>query len=296
MDDFQKYLQVAYRRKWSVIAVFGSVIAASILFIVVSTPIYEAGGQLLLRRSSKASSIGDIGEKLGQLDALGSQSSPVITEIEVIRSMPIGQRIITELNLTDKHGVRLDYADFSKALRVTNTKQTDVVEVAFKDANREQAAAIVNKLFELYIQNDISNNREEAQAARVFIEKQLPQVEETVKQAELYLREFKEANGVIDLTAESRSAVETVSALNQELFKVKSEMASITVQSESLKQSVGINSDTAFLISSPSIQQVLGELQQIGQKIAVEKARYRDENPVILDLRQKQSSLMRLLE
>jgi capsular exopolysaccharide synthesis family protein len=296
MDEIQKYLRIAYRRKWSAIAVFGSVVAASVLFIIFATPIYEAGGQLLLRRSSKASSIGDIGEKLGQLDALGSQSSPVITEIQVIRSMPIGEKIITELNLRDNRGVRLEFADFSKALRVVNTRQTDVIEVAYKDINREQAAAIVNKLFELYIQNDISNNRQEAQAARIFIEKQLPQVEETVKQAELYLREFKESNGVIDLTAESKSSVETISELNKEFFKVKSELASTTVQSESLKKSLGLNSDTAFLISSPSIQQVLEELQQIGQKIAVEKARYRDENPVILDLRQKQSSLMRLLE
>lgn len=296
MDEIQRYLQIAYRRKWWAIAVFGSVIVVSILFSVFATRLYEASGQLLLKRNRSSSSIGDIGEKLGQLEALGTQSSPVNTEIEVIRSMPIGEKIIDELGLKDPKGKKLEYIEFIKSLRVKNTRQTDVLEVVYKDPDRLKAAAIVNKLFELYIKNDITNNRQEAQAARVFIENQLPQVEETVKQAELSLREFKELNQVIDLTSEAKSAVDSIGDIRKQVSAVQAELSSATVQSQNLQSSLGMEADAAFLWGSPSIQQVLGELQQVGQKIAVERVRYQEQSPVIIDLRRKQASLNSLLE
>jgi polysaccharide biosynthesis transport protein len=296
MDEIQRYLQIAYRRKWWAIAVFGSVVIVSILFSVFATRLYEASGQLLLKRNRSSSSIGDIGEKLGQLEALGTQSSPVNTEIEVIRSMPIGEKIIEELKLKDPKGRRLEYIEFIKSLRVKNTRQTDILEVVYKDTDRFKSAAIVNKLFDLYIENDISNNRQEARAAKVFIEKQLPQVEETVKQAELSLREFKELNQVIDLTSEAKSAVDSIGDIRKQVSAVQAELSSTTVQSQNLQSSLGMEADAAFLWGSPSVQQVLGELQQVGQKIAVEQIRYQDRSPVIIDLRRKQASLNSLLE
>lgn len=296
MDEIQKYLQVAYRRKWWAIGVFGLSVSASVLFILFATPIYEAGGLLLLKRDSNASSLGALGEQLSQLDSLGKSSSPINTEIEVIRSMPISEKIIEELSLKDKKGNKLDYRDFVRGLTVKNTTKTDVLEVTYKDPDRVKAEKVVNKLFDIYIQNDIGINRQEAQAARIFIEKQLPKVEETVKQAEISLREFKESNKIIDLPSEAQSAVQAIGDLAKQVSTVQAEIASATVQSKSLQKSLGMDSEAAFLWGSPSIQQVLGELQEVGQKIATERTRYQEQNPVILDLRQKQQSLNSLLE
>jgi polysaccharide biosynthesis transport protein len=294
MDEIQKYLQIAYRRKWIALTVFSSVVVVSVLYTIFATPLYEATGQLLLKRNR--SSTGDIGEKLGQFEALGSQSSPLSTEIEVIKSMPISKKTIAELGLKDAKGNDISYAAFIGALRIKNTRQTDILEVVYRDSNPAKAASIVNKLFEIYIQNDITNNRQEAQSARVFIEKQLPQVEEVVKQAELALRQFKESNQVIDLGSEAKSAVDTISNIRNQASAVQTELSSTTVESKNLQTTMGLNADVAFLWSSPSIQQVLQELQQTGQKIALERTRYRDENPVIIDLTQKQLSLTNLLE
>jgi len=295
MDEIQKYLQIAYRRKWWVIAVFGSVVTSSIVYVTLATPIYEASGQLLLKRSNQAAtSIGDV--LGGQLESLGSGSSPVRNEIEVIQSEPVGQKVINELNLKDKEGKKVEHVNFAKGLSVANSPKTDVLNITFRNADRVKAAAIVNKLFDIYIENDISNNRQESQAARIFIENQLPKVEETVKKAELSLRQFKESNQIIDLPAEAASSVSILDTLGSQISATKSEISSITVQSQSLQQSIGMDSESAFLWGSPSIQQVLGELQQVGQKIAVERTRYQDASPVILDLKQKQLSLSNLLE
>ncbi len=296
MDEILKYFQIANRRKWWALAVFGSVVAVSVLYTFSVTPIYEATGQLLLKRNRNTGSIGDIGEKLGQLEALGTQSSPVNTEIEVIRSLPLAEKIIEALDLKDEKGGKLEFKDFSKDLRVKNTRLTDVVEVVYKDSNPAKAANVVNKLFELYIQNDIANNRQEAQLARIFIEKQLPKVEENVKKAEVSLREFKELNQIINLPIESKAAVETIGEIKKQISIATADLASITTQSKSLQASLGMEANAAFLWGSPSIQQVLGELQQTGQRIAVEKARYQDANPVIIDLKRRQVTLEALLE
>jgi len=294
MDEIQKYLQIAYRRKWIALTVFSSAVVVSMLYTIFATPIYEATGQLLLKRNR--SSTGDIAEKLGQFEALSSQSSPLSTEIEVIKSMPISKKVITELGLKDAKGNDISYAAFIWDLRIKNTRQTDILEVVYRDSNPAKAASVVNKLFDIYIQNDITNNRQEAQAARIFIEKQLPQVEEVVKQAELALRQFKESNQVIDLGSEAKSAVDTITSIRNQAAAVQTELSSTTVESKNLQATMGLNADVAYLWSSPSIQQVLQELQQTGQRITLERTRYRDENPVIIDLSQKQLSLTNLLE
>ncbi len=296
MEEVQKYWLILKRRKIPAAIAFGLVVILSIIFTALAKPVYEANGVLLLKRKSNASSIGDLADKLPQLESLSTQSSPVNTEMEVIRSIPIIQSTIDDLKLKDPNGKGISYVDFSKILKVKNTIKTDIIEVSYRNSNPEVAANVINKLFEIYIKGDIKNNRLEAQAAREFIELQLPKVEKVTREAEYALRQFKDANQVIDLGAEANAAVQRIGEISRQLTAAESDLSGLTTQSINLQKSLGMTSDMAFLWGSPSIQQTLGELQQVEQKIATEKSRFRDQNPVIIDLNLKKASLKNLLQ
>ncbi len=297
MDEIQKYWLILNRRKLPAGIVFVSIVVLSVFITLSTKPVYEAGGQILLKRKSSASSIGDLGEKLGQLEAFTNKSSPIDTEMEVIRSVPIIQKTIDELKLkSDVDGKDLLFTDFLKRLKVKNTRTTDIIELSYQDLDPQKAAIVVNKLSEIYIASDLENNRQEARSARKFIEQQLPKVERVAVEAESSLRRFKDENQIIDLTSEAKSAIEGISELSKQLALAQSELAKVTTQSTSLQKDLGMSADVAYVWTSPSIQQVLGDLQQVGQKLAIEKTRYRDDNPVILDLNFRQTSLKNLLQ
>jgi len=294
MDEIQKYWLILNRRKLPASLVFISLVALSVFITYTTKPVYEATGQLLLKRKSGASSIDDL--KLGQIDALTNKSSPIDTEMEVIRSIPILQKTISELNLRDSDGKKFNHTDFGKRVKTKNTRTTDIIELSYQDTDPQRAADVVNKLVNIYIANDLENNRQEAKSARLFIENQLPQVEKQAIEAESSLRRFKDKNQIIDLASEAKSAIEGIGRISEQLALAQSALAKATSQSANLQKDLGMSSDVAFVWSSASVQQVLSDLQQVGQKLALEKTRYRDSNPVILDLNAKQASLKSLLQ
>ena len=280
------------------------IVAASIsvatIVTKVQTPIYEAEGKLLLTKVNQASSLTGISAKVPELDSLTQQSSPLDTEAEVIRSNPILQRIIDGLHLKNKRQHPLSLAEFSKQLQVKAVRGTDILKVSYKSADAKQAAAIINLVMKLYMENNVQTNRAEATAAREFIASQLPKTEETVQKAEASLRVFKEQNQIVELGEEAKSAVSAISQLDNQLTQMRSQLSDVTARSAVLQSQLGLNVQQAVALSSLSqsdqVQQVFTEYKQTEDQLAVQRTRYRDIHPVIANLLRKQDALKTLLD
>jgi capsular exopolysaccharide synthesis family protein len=153
---------------------------------------------------------------------------------------------------------------------------------------------------EVYIENDILSNRAKATAARVFIDKQLPNVEATVRQADAALRKFKEENGVVALPQEATSAVEVMADLDKQIAQAQAQLADATAKSTALRNQVGLNSEEAVAVSSlsqsPAVQEVLTELQNVQGQLAVERTRFLDTSPTIASLQRREAALKALLQ
>jgi polysaccharide biosynthesis transport protein len=289
MNELQRGWLILKRRSVPVIAVFGSVLALTAFMTFSKQPIYEAKGTLLLKRTNSASSLTELGGKLNQLDGVGG--SPVTTQIEIIRSIPIVQETIAALKLPDPNP-----NSFLGALQVTNIPGTDILEVAYRSNDPQHAAKVVNTLMTVYKQNDIESNRAEARSARSFIEQQLPQVEAKVRQAELALRRFKENNQIVDLPAEAQTTVDTIGDADRQLAATQAELAKISAKTDAFRRLIGNSSQNAFVLSSPSVQQVLTELQQVEQKLALERTRFQEDTYTIADIKDRQIALRNLLQ
>jgi succinoglycan biosynthesis transport protein ExoP len=153
---------------------------------------------------------------------------------------------------------------------------------------------------EVYIENDILSNRAKATAARVFIDKQLPNVEATVRQADAALRKFKEENGVVALPEEATSAVEVMADLDKQIAQAQAQLADADAKSTALRNQVGLNSEAAVAVSSlsqsPAVQEVLTELQKVQGQLAVERTRFLDTSPTIASLQRREAALKALLQ
>jgi len=297
--DIQKYWLVLKRRWLPATGVLGAVVAVLFLLLLQQRPSYEAEGKLLIK-SSRASSLTGLGEGIGELEGLNRlTASPLDTQAEIVRSVPVMQETIKALRLTNDQGELLKPEDLAKELTIKGVAGTDVLNISYQAKEPELAASVVNKVIEVYIASNVQANRAEAVSARKFIAEQLPETETDVRSADLALRRFKEENKVLVLQEEASAAVKTISELGVQIIQARAQLGDITAQSQELQSRVGIKAQDAVPLAALSqasgIQEVLKQLQEAQGQLTVERTRYQAGYPTIDNLERKVSALNNLL-
>lgn len=304
--DFGRYL-LSVKRHWiPATSIFAATVILSALATTYLKPSYESEGKLLFKvpsfqilgtnllpNSSEGGGIGD-------LKPLVSTQNPISTQIEVISSPPVLQKTIDKLKLKNRKGEPLEVEDLVKDLTLKIIGGTDVLKITYKSNKPEEAAEVVNTIMNFYIENDISTNRAEAEETRQFLDRQLPKTQTAVQSAEVALRRFKQQNNVVELSEETKSAVTIIGNLDNEINTVQAQLADFNAQTDALRQKVGLNSQQAIAVStlsnSPPVQAILTQLQEVDRQLAIERSRFFDDNPVIINLEAKRFNLKNLLQ
>jgi polysaccharide biosynthesis transport protein len=298
--DFGDYPRIAKKYWLPMLFVSISIFGLSIFFTFIQKPIYQAEGKLRFNKVNNISSLSGITEKAAELSGLTNLSNPLETEAEVIRSNPLVEKTISVLNLRDKKDKPLEVEDFLQKIKIKAVKDTDILELMYSSTNPKEASLVVNTLMTHYLENNIRTNRAEAKAAREFLTTQLPQLERQVSQSEMAVRKFKEKNKIVVLEEEAKAGIEELKNLSQEISKAKSELAAANIRSQTLQEQLELNTKQAVNLStlsqSPAVQQVLTEYQKVQDQLAVERSRYTDQHPSVINLERKEESLKRQLE
>ncbi|MBD2279349.1 GumC family protein [Aphanizomenon flos-aquae] len=298
--DIQQYWLI-FKRRWPVASVvFAFVFGVTALVTYSTKPVYESEGKLVFTKKSGASSLSSLSQQMGELGALTNLSNPVDTESEIIRSYPIVIKTITTLKLTDNQGKQLSLEVFLKKLKLKTVRGTDVMQLSYRSTNPQEAADVVNSLMKYYLESNVRTNRTEARSAREFLSKQLPEVEHRVTKAEMNLRRFKENNRVVALDVEAKTSLESLGKLNESITQSQGELAAALTRSVALQNEMKLGTqqavDLSTLSQSPGVQQVLTEYQKTQSELAVARSLYTGDNPKVVDLAMKETSLKKLLE
>ncbi|MCC5658620.1 polysaccharide biosynthesis tyrosine autokinase [Nostoc sp. XA010] len=304
--DLSRYLLILKRWWLPGTAIFAATVMLSAIATQFMRPSYEAEGKLLFRIpsfkvvGSNLLPTNNEGGDAGDLKSLLATQNPINTQIEVISSPSLLQRTIDKLGLKDQEGKSIEVDQLRKAVILKIVNGTDVLRISYTSRDPEQAAAVVNTIMSLYLENDILTNRSEAAATRQFMAKQLPKTQEAVNNAEVALRIFKQKHQIADLSEETKSAVATIGNLDNEMNTVKAQLDEVNAQTNELRQKVELNSQEAIAVSalsqSPAVQGVLTQLQDTDRQLAVERSRFLDDNPVVINLEAKKASLQSLLQ
>lgn len=298
--DFQKLWCIFNRRLLPATAICTSAVVISLGFASLTKISYEAQGKLLIKKTNQASALTGLGEQIGQLEGLDIKSSPISTEMEVVRSTPLIEKTIKTLNLKDKKGQPLEAGLLGQKIKLRAIPSTDIIEVSFEGKNAQEAQGIVDTLMRAYIENNILTNRTTATAAGEFIAKQLPEVEANVRRAEMALRRFKERNQVVEIDEESKSAVKIIEDIESKITETKSVLEDASTRVITLQQKVGMTSQQATNIdtvnSSTGVKQVLEQYQKIESDLALEQTRFLPTHPSVENLINKRDTLKALLQ
>jgi polysaccharide biosynthesis transport protein len=121
-----------------------------------------------------------------------------------------------------------------------------------------------------------------------FIAQALPQSKGDVRKALNDIRLFKEQYGITDLRIEIANANATMSTLNKEITIAASELAAETAKLERLQALVGDIDIKGSMM--------LQELQELDDRLAIQRTRFNENNPVIVDLKQRRQALFKIFQ
>ncbi len=298
--DISKYL-VILKRHWlpaSGISIVVFVLSGLSLFL--ETPLYRANAKLLVKQQDPTASITGVGEEIGQVDNL--VGSPLTTESEKMLAVPIIEEVVKQNQLRSGNNTELtnnEYERFRRNFSIQALAGTDILEVSYVGTDPQKVASAVNNLVEIYLEKNQELTRSQTSTGKEFIENQLPELEANLIKAEENLRRFKNDNQIVDLTAETTSKLSALSQQQQQISQAQIALAETNTQIQAIEKQLEMyvkESVTATIITqNPGIQGVLGELQQTEAQLKVNRTIFTEENPVIIDLKNKRQALQELL-
>ncbi len=300
--DLDRYSSTVSRHWIPALTIFLSSLAISALATTQLKPTYETTGKLLFKAApfTLSSSDKDPANAKGDLIPLVQNQSPVNTQVQVILSNSLLQKTIDKLQLQDTKGKALLADDLAKSLKIKVVGGTDVLTIDYEHKDPEIAAAVINTLMDLYIENDVFVNRSDAKGTLALIGKQLPLYNDAVQKAEVALSTFKRNYSVVDLVEEKKTAVAALRTIDSQIDATKSELGQVTAQTNELRAKVGLSAQDAMTASalsqSNTVKETLLQLKDLDRQIASARGQFLDNNPIILDLSAKRASLNNLLQ
>ncbi len=300
--DLNRYSSTISRHWIPAVSIFLSSLAISALATTLLKPTYETTGKLLFKAApfTLSSSDKDSANAKGDLIPLVQNQSPVNTQVQVILSNSLLQKTIDKIQPKDTQGKVLLADNLAKALKIKVIGGTDVLTIDYENEKPEVAAAVVNTLMDLYIENDVFVNRSDAKGTLSLISKQLPLYNQAVQKAEVALSTFKQKYSVVDLAEEKKTAVAALRTIDNQIDASKSELGQITAQTNQLRSNVGLSAQDAMVASalsqSNTVKETLLQLKDLERQIASARGQFQDENPIIVDLSAKRASLSKLLQ
>ena len=297
--DFNRYLQVLKRRWIPATATFAGILGISLIAALTSEKVYEAEAKLQIKPDNTENVLGIQGVEGKQEVSPMLEKDPLETEAQILTSRPIVEKLIEELDLKDKKGKQLTYKQVVRNLSVEPIIGTELLQVSYADPDPEIAVNFVDRAVALYSEDYATFNRQEAEAAKRNLEKELPKAEENVRKAEDELRLFKNRNRIPDIEGITTSTIDSLSEVERNIDRVESELEDVNAQYNRLRVQLGMTWQEASAVSALSqsvgVQTTLERLQNVRLQLAQKSNFLSDSAPQMVSLQQEEADLTALL-
>lgn len=295
----KKYF-LALKQHWlPTTGIFLGAIGISVLCIRSQENIYQAESRLLIK-PNQAPQLAGLAGQLGEIDSVDSQSNPLLTTAELIRSTTVLQKTIDKLGLTDKQGQPLTPEAMKAKLVVTQVPNTDILRIIYEGDNPEMVADVVNTVVDLYQGENVQEEISQVVAVREFLEEKLPEVEASLREAEDSLRIFKESNNLPYLPGQKSNDIANLNFLEQKIIQAQTSLSYADAKLAKLESQLEMDSQLAIAATavsqSPAIKQAQQKLHQVQVEITQESSRFTELHPNIKILKGEETAIENILQ
>ncbi len=293
------YYRIILRHIKLILIIFVVVMVATIYYTASAPRIYESNGKILLELNKQTDlffSTGGFGRNdlNNQMEVI---KCPSVMEsaVEKLKRNPVAENFPI-LSSDSPSGL------LAKEIEVSAEREVDIVDVAFKSTNPNEAQAAVNAVMDSYQDESLKYARAEVTSVREFLEKQLDVTSKKLAISEEDLRAYKIANEVFALSEETKEMIINMVEFEAQLSSAQTELQIVEKKLNYLKselkkidEALGEEMES---ISSPVSEQLRQKLIENESKLAIlmTKEGYTENHPQLISLQNEIDNIKRQLK
>jgi capsular exopolysaccharide synthesis family protein len=297
--NLRQLLTVFRRRAIVVVGVAIAVTSGIGFWSFRQEPKYESRFQLLVE---PVTAEGGKLNKLAQVPGVTDVPYSVLdydTQIQVLRSPNLMSPILQEIQKRYPE-VSYDSLITSTQLKIGRFEETKILEVRYRDTDAKKVREVLHQVARGYLRYSLQERQMNLKKGIEFVDSQLPQLRLRVDKLQADLQAFRQRNELLDPESQSQQLAMRVNTIEQQQVDTQVKIRENQSLYATLTSQLGLQPEQAIATTSlseaPRYQQLLNQLQEIEAKIAKESARFTEESPTIVALRNQQRNLLPLLE
>jgi succinoglycan biosynthesis transport protein ExoP len=240
-----EYIRVLVKRKWTVLSCLFAIFTVVAIASLKMTPIYEAGGSIAINKADS-----------GLVNFNNSPSfsfdyydpTELETEVKILQSDLLALQVIRELGLdrradaapsptalpssldlapdplqADSGRTTSLLAGFKGSLRVTLAPNTHIIEVHYRNPDKDLAAKVVTTLMNTYVENNFKARFESTMQASDWLSKQLVDLQMKVETSQEKLVRYQKEHEILGIDEKQNIITAKLDELNKELTAAESQ-------------------------------------------------------------------------
>ena len=298
---FGQFLSILRARWWVVALVLGLTVATTLLV------------SLLLPRqyTATASVVVDFKPDPVSAFAFGGGASPayMATQVDIIRSERVAQRVVRNLKLNENPQVRQQWLDetggegnievwlasvFQKQMDVVPSRESSVIAVSYKAPDPRFAAGLANAFAQAYIDTALELRTDPARLYSTLFENRAKEARETLEKAQSKVSVFQKQAGII--ATDERLDVET--ARLNELSSQATMMQALLAESASRQAQAqsGQGDRMQEVLNNANVSQLKADISRAEAQLQQLATRLGDKHPQVEEAKASLAELRSRLE
>lgn len=311
--DLNRIISV-FRRRLRLFAAVGLVVlAVAVIITFQMTPRYTASADVMI--DTRTQDVVKVDQVMG---ALPADTNTVDTEVEVLRSRTLADKVVKTLGLDNDPEFNPDLAPkslldrFKPAgrpagapgsarthdavvssvlanLSIRRAGLTYLINVGFTSTDPAKAAKIANAFADGYIEQQLEAKFQANQGANQWLSKRLDQLRQEVLAADTAVEQYKIANNLLSAQGATLTEAE-ISNLDQQVATTRAAEAEAVARLNTARAQLARGStgeDVGEALNSPVIQHLRTQRATVSAQVADLQGRYGDKHPEILKARRQ---------
>ncbi len=298
-----RQLLTVVRRRGLIIAGVAIAVASAISFWTLrQTPNYQGNFQLLVEPVTEEGNLDKLTQAVGGNNNGSNSNLDYGTQIQVLLSAQLMTPIVEEIHKLDKRYKDISYDSLisSNQLTITRLGQTKILEVRYRDINPDKIKFVLDQVAKGYLRYSLQERQTNLTQGIQFVDSQLPQLRNRVDKLQGQLQAFRQQNNILDPETQAQQLSDRVNSIEQQQLDTQVKLTEARTLFTTVSNQLGLTPEqaiaTANISEAPRYQLLLNQLSEIETKIAKESARFTEDSPTIVALRNQQRNLLPLLQ
>ena len=287
------FLAVLRARWLSAVLAFAVVLCAVILYLVFATRVYTATASLLIDAKP---------DPVSSMLYGGANPAQINTQIEILRSDRVAQRVAQNLKLADLGDMRAAWASAKSGLTLQEwltgfvesgldpkvvTPGSNVINISYHSADPRFAATVANAYVQAYLETSIELRVDPAKQYSGFFTDQQKEARAALEAAQNKLSAFQKEKGIIGTDDKFDLEMSRLTALTQELVAIQT----ARVDASTRQSQIGSAGQLNEVLSNGTVSGLKNDLSAAELKLQELSSRYGDRHPQVQEARAAVSEL-----